>query len=57
MWIVIDLHEMFVSDVQALQVLAHHDEIDLVEATAGNDGQGRPQVGVELELFTQSNVR
>ena len=56
MRIVIDLHEMLVPDVQAFQVFAHHDEVDIVEAPTGNDGLGWPQVGVQLEFFAQSNV-
>jgi hypothetical protein len=56
MRVVIDLHVVLVADVQAFEVLAHHDQIDLVKATAGNDRARRAQVGVELELLAQAHV-
>ena len=47
---------MLVADVQALEVLAHHDQVDVVEAAARNQGARRAQVGVELELLAQPHV-
>lgn len=43
------------TDVQAFQVLANHQQIDLVETSTRDDGARGAQVGVELELFAQSD--
>ena len=57
MRVVVDLHIVLVADVQAFQVLAHDDEVDLVEAPAGASMRARrAQVGVELELLAQAHV-
>ena len=55
--VVVDLHVVLVADVQPFEVLAHHHQVDVVEAAARNDGARRPQVGVELELLAQAHVR
>ena len=54
--VVVDLHVVLVADVQAFEVLAHHHQVDLVEAPARDDGARRAQVGVELELLAQAHV-
>ena len=55
--IVVDLDVVLVPDVQALEILAHHHQIDVVEAAAGNQRARRAQVGVQLELLAQAHVR
>ena len=54
--VVVDLNVVLVADVQALEVLAHHDQVDLVEAAARHEGARRTQVGVQLELLAQAHV-
>jgi len=54
--IVVDRHIVLMADVQALEVLAHHHQIDLVEAAAGHHGERGAQVGVELEFFAQAHI-
>jgi hypothetical protein len=54
--VVVDLHVVLVADVQAFEVLAHHHQVDVVEAAAGDDGARRAQVGVELELLAQAHI-
>jgi hypothetical protein len=39
--VVVDLHVVLVADVEALEVLAHDDEVDVVEAAARDDGARR----------------
>jgi acyl-CoA hydrolase len=56
MRVVVDLHVVLVADVQAFEVFAHHHEVDLVEAAAGDQRQRRAQVGVELERLAQAHV-
>ncbi len=56
MRVVVDLHVVLVADVQAFEVLAHHHQVDLVEAAAGHHGTCRAQIGVELELLAQAHV-
>ncbi len=55
--IVADLNVVLVPDVQSLEILAHHHQIDVVEASAGNERARRAQVRVELELLAQAHVR
>ena len=55
--VVVDLDVMLVADVQALEVLAHHHQVDIVEAAAGNQRACRAQVRVQLELLAQPHVR
>ncbi len=57
MRIAVDRDEVLVAHVEAFVVLAHHHQVDVVETAAGNQGLGRPQVGVELELLAQAHVR
>ena len=54
--VAVDAHVVLVADVQALEVLAHHQQVDVVEAAAGNDGARRAHVGEELELLAQAHV-
>jgi hypothetical protein len=39
--VVVDLHVVLVADVQAFEVLAHHHQVDVVEAATGHDGARR----------------
>ena len=55
--VVIDLHKMFVADIQTFEVLTHDHQVDLVESAARNDGQGRPKIRVEFEFLPQTHVR
>ena len=55
--IVVDLDVVLVADVQALEILAHHHEIDVLEAAAGNERARRAKVRVQLELLAQPHVR
>ena len=54
--VTVDRNVVFVPDVQSFKVLAHHHQVNLVKASARDDGLGGAQVGVELELFAQSHV-
>ena len=57
MRVVVDLHIVLVADVEAFEVLAHHHQVNLVEAATGDHGERRAQVGVELKLLAQTHVR
>ncbi len=57
MGIAVDRDVVFETDIQALEVLAHHDQIDVVVASARDQRLGRPHIGVELELLPQTHVR
>ena len=54
--VVVDLDVMLVPDVQALEIFAHHDEIDVVEAAARNQGSRWPEIGVQLEFLAQAHI-
>ena len=51
MGIVVDLNVMFVAYVEALEILANHHEIDVVEAAARNQRACRTQIGIQLEFL------
>ena len=55
--IVVDLDVMLVAYVQSFEIFAHHHQIDVVEATAGDEGASGAQIGVQLELLAQAHVR
>ena len=55
--IVVDLDVVFVADVQPLEVLAHYDEVDVVEASARDERAGGAQIRVQLEFLAQADVR
>ena len=42
--IVVDLDVVLMADVEPLEILAHHDEIDVLEAAARNERARRPQI-------------
>ncbi len=54
--IVVDLNVVLVADVQSLEVLAHHHEVDVVEAAARNERARGAQIGVQLEFLAQADV-
>ena len=56
MRVVVDLNVMLVTDVQALEVFAHHDEVDVVEAAARNQCAGGAEIRVQLEFLAQPDV-
>ena len=55
--VIADLDVVLVADVQPLEILAHHHQIDVVEAAARNERARRTQVRVQLELLAQAHVR
>ena len=55
--VVVDLNVVLVADVQAFEILAHHHQVDVVEAAARNQRARRTQVCVQLELLAQAHVR
>ncbi len=55
--VIVDLNVVLVSDVQALEIFAHDNEVDVVEAAAGDESSRRPQIGIELELLAQPHIR
>ena len=55
--IVADLNVMLVPDVQSLEILAHHHQVDVVEAAARDERARRAQIRVQLEFFAQPDVR
>jgi hypothetical protein len=54
--IVADLDEMLEAHVEALEVLAHEDEVDVLETPAGDERARRPQVGEEGEFLAKAHV-
>jgi hypothetical protein len=54
--VAVDRDVVLVAHVEAFVVLAHHHQVDVLEAAAGNDGLGRTQVGIQLELLAQAHV-
>src|SRR5258706_36391 len=55
--IVADRDVVLEAHVQALEVLAHEDEVDLLVAPARDQRARRTQVGIEVELLAQAHVR
>jgi hypothetical protein len=43
-------------DVEALEVFAHEDDVDVFIAPAGHEGARWPQVGIQAELLAQPHV-
>ena len=56
MRVAVDRDVVLEADVEALEVLAHQHEVDVVVASAGNERARRAHVGVELELLAQPHV-
>ncbi len=56
MGIVVDLNVIFMAEIQTLQILAHDHQVDVVEASAGNQRTRRAQVREQLELLPQAHV-
>ncbi len=56
MRIVVDRDVDLMADIQALEILAHHHQVDVVESAAGNQRAGRTQIRIELELFPQTHI-
>ena len=54
--VVADRDVVLERDVKSLQVLAYHDEVDVLIASAGHQGPGRAKVGVKLEFLAQPHV-
>ena len=54
--VVADSEVVFPGEVEAFDVLAHEDEVDVFESSAGDDGFHRADVGEEAELFAQAHV-
>ncbi len=52
--VIVDWNVGLVPDVQALEVFAHDDQVNLVESAAGNQRARRSQIGIELELLHAS---
>ena len=48
--IVVDLDVVLVADVQAFEIFAHHHQVDVVEAAAGNQRASGTQIGVQLGI-------
>jgi hypothetical protein len=48
---------VLVAYVESLEILAHHDEIDVVESAARHERACGPQIRIQLELFAQANIR
>jgi hypothetical protein len=57
MRIVVDRNVHLMSDIQALEILPHHHQVNVVESAAGNERTGRAQIRVELELLAQTDIR
>ncbi len=57
MRVVVDLDVVLVPDVQTLEIFAHHHQIDVVESAARNQRARGAQIGIQLELFAQTNIR
>ena len=56
MGVAIDGYVMLVTHVEAFDVLAAQNQVDVFETPARHQRLCRPQVGIELELFPQTHI-
>ena len=54
--VVADRHVVLEGGVEAVEVLAHQGDVDVVVTPAGNEREGRPHVGEQLEFAAQFHV-
>ena len=45
------------SDIHAFDVLSNRDKVDILVSPARHQGQSRPNIGIEVELLAQSDIR